>query len=420
MGGQAFAAHFPTPRMSLAIYKHVLTQTQTILRNYYTNVSSAIEGPGKTTYGDVDVLVAGPLPHAFPPGTPVAEKLKQALHAKACIQDKGNPTMNFAVPWPRDVASIEHESEEKAQISDENDTWENNTQELNWELFHSAHGDLWNILGTTIRPYGLTVNNHGLYIRIQEIEIVERKKSMVFLTDEPSRVLDFLGLDEEKWWRPFGSQEEMFEYAGTCRMVWVKEEVDVVEGEGEEKEEKGEEKEKKKLKHNDRRRLAQRPIFKAWFEDFVPRCLKEGKYDIPRTTREQILTDAFEKFGIEEEYNTKLKEWSYTRHIDELTRDAIKKTIPVDGVDGQLRAAAIRTLKGIILEGEEFEGKIPDAVVKDENGFYDLEVVKRFVGENWEEAGRIGMGRQHVRAREAMIAKAEKRKKEKELGDGIE
>ncbi|PQE17065.1 hypothetical protein CJF30_00003782 [Rutstroemia sp. NJR-2017a BBW] len=430
MGGQAFAAHFPTPRMSLAIYKHVLTQTQTILRTYYTNVSSAIEGPGKTTYGDVDVLVAGLLPHAFPPGISVAEKLKQALHAKACIQDKGNPTINFAVPWPREYEEAQIDGlESKAQIDTEDGLEsktqipDNGTEEENKYVqvdVHISHGDLWNILGTTIRPYGLTVNNHGLYIRIPEIEMVERKKSMVFLTDDPVRVLDFLGLDEEKWWRRFGSQEEMFEYAGTCRMVWVKEEVDVVEGEGEEKGEKGEEKEKKKLKHNDRRRLAQRPIFKAWFEDFVPRCLKEGKYDIPRTTREQILTDAFEKFGIQEEYNTKLKEWSYTRHIDELTRDAIKNTIPVDGVDGQLRAAAIRILKGVILEGEKFEGKIPDAAEKDESGFYDLEVVKRFVGENWEEAGRVGMGRQLVRAREAMVKKAEKRKKEEELGDGIE
>ncbi|PQE12364.1 hypothetical protein CJF31_00000563 [Rutstroemia sp. NJR-2017a BVV2] len=345
-----------------------------ILRNYYTNVSSAIEGPGKTTYGDVDVLVAGPLPNAFTPGIPVAEKLKQALHAKACIQDKGNPTINFAVPWPRDDASTDG----KAQIDDEGESGEENkyvqvdvhicknTHDFEWELFHSAHGDLWNILGTTIRPYGLTVNNRGLHIRIPEIELVERKKSMVFLTDEPLRVLEFLGLDTEMWWRRFGSQEEMFEYAATCRMLWIRDE----EEEKEEEEEEGvgegkgvegiegeeKEKEKKKLKHNDRRRLAQRPIFRAWVEEFVPRCLKEGRYDVARTTREQIRDDTFEKFGIEEEYNTKLREWSL--------------------------------------------------------------LVARFVADNWQEAGRIGLAKQQVKAREAMIAKAEKTK-QKELGDAI-
>jgi hypothetical protein len=414
MGGQAFASHFPTPRMSIAIYKTVLKQTQSILRNYYTNVSSAIEGPGKTTYGDVDILVAGPLAKAFSPGIPIAEKLKQALHAKAWIQDKGNPTINFAVPWPRDEASSERKERVDEESAEENKYIQvdvhicNDTRDFEWELFHAAHGDLWNILGTTIRPYGLTVNNHGLYIRIPEIELVERKKSMVFLTDEPLRVLEFLGLDAEKWWKQFESREEMYEYATTCRMLWVpeveEEDASVGDAKGQEGIEDGE-KQKKKLKHNDRRRLAQRPIFRAWFEEFIPRCRKEGRFEVARTTREQIRDDAFEKFGIKEEYMTKLREWSLARHLDEVTRDVIKKNIPTDGVDVHLRAAAIKTLKGIIVGGDEFEGKIPEAVAKDENGFYNLELVDRFVADNWQEAGRIGLARQQVKNREAMIEK---------------
>ena len=139
---------------------------------------------------------------------------------------------------------------------------------LEWELFHGAHGDLWNILGSMIRKFGLTVNNLGMYLRIPEIEAKDRKMSMILLTDEPRQILEFLGLDEEKWWKEFSSREEMFEYAAGCRMFWVK------AGEEEDSPEDGEEvkvaiegqeggKEgKKKLKHNDRQRMAKRPIFR--------------------------------------------------------------------------------------------------------------------------------------------------------------
>jgi hypothetical protein len=62
------------------------------------------------------------------------------------------------------------------------------------------------------------------------------------------------------------------------------------------------------------------------------------------------------------------------------------------------------------MEGEEWKGEIPKAA-RTENGFYDLEKVRSFVQENWEEAGRVEMERQQKRAAEAMKAKAEKRLK---------
>jgi hypothetical protein len=61
------------------------------------------------------------------------------------------------------------------------------------------------------------------------------------------------------------------------------------------------------------------------------------------------------------------------------------------------------------MEGEEWEGEIPKAA-RTENGFYDLEEVRKFVLENWEEAGKVGMDRQQKRAAEAMKAKEEKKR----------
>lgn len=50
--------------------------------------------------------------------------------------------------------------------------------------------------------------------------------------------------------------------------------------------------------------------------------------------------------------------------------------------------------------------------MKGQDGFYDLDEVRRFVLENWEKAGRIGLAKQESRAREAMRLKAEKKEQE--------
>ncbi|ESZ97060.1 hypothetical protein SBOR_2551 [Sclerotinia borealis F-4128] len=412
MGGLAFVSHIlsiKTPRMSREVYNKALKQNQAILRGFYSKVASAIEGPGKTTYGDVDILVALPLKDAFSSEERVADRLKKALNAVAWIQDKGSPTINFAVPWPKNSIAGDGDvvGEGGGELDESTDAaseeWYvqvdvhtcKDEHEFGWELFHSSHGDLWNIIGTTIRRFGLTVNNRALFIRIPEIELADRKKSMLFLTDEPTKILDFLGLDEEKWWKRFSTRQEMFEYAASCRMFSVK---DIVEGEV---------KERKKLKHNDRQRMTKRPTFKAWVDEFIPQCRKERKYGDSKITRKEIRNEVFEKFGVKGEYETRQQEWNLKRHLMELTRDGIKGNIPLDTVDGQMRLAAIKVLKGIIIDGEPYEGSVPKAAMKDENGFYDLELVKHFVIENWENAGRAGMARQQVKIREVMKAKAE-------------
>lgn len=421
MGGNAFNKHspaLPTPRMPPEIYTKTLSQTLDTLRKHYQHVGSPIEAPGKPDFGDIDIMVASPLSRDFdtlttPPKT-VAENLSKTLGAAASILESGNPTINLAVPWPAE--EVEEQKYVQIDIHVCKDS-----KDLTWNLFHAAHGDLWNILGTTIRPFGLTVNDKGMYLRIPEIELLDRKKSMIFLTDSPSQILEFLGLDESKWWSEFGSRREMFEFAAGCRMFWVKEK----EVEGEEEEggvgdvvgeveggvggQEGGEKGKKKLKHNDRQRMAKRPIFREWIEEFIPLLREEGRCGECKVTREQVMEEAFAKWGVETEYEERLRAWRLARHEDELWRE-IKGSIPED-VDPPFRGAAIRQLKVVIMEGEEWEGTVPDAAKKNGQGFHDLEVVKKFVLDNWKKAGEVGWERQQKRAMEGMKAKAEKKRK---------
>jgi hypothetical protein len=423
MGGNAFNNHsppLPTPRMPPEIYRTVLSQTLTALKTHYEHVGSPIEAPGKPTYGDIDIMVSTPLSPDFNLSTTtrqlIAKNLSKTLSAAASILEPGNPTVNLAIPWP------ESDPKKEKQYIQADIHICSNEKDLTWNLFHAAHGDLWNILGTTIRPFGLTVNDKGLFLRIPEIELLDRKKSMIFLTDSPSQILDFLGLDEEKWWKEFESRKEMFEFAASCRMFWVKEKV--VEEEGGEGVgdvvgevdaggvggQEGGEKGKKKLKHNDRQRMAKRPIFREWIEEFIPLLREEGRCGVCKVTREQVRDEAFERWGVRKEYEERLRVWRLARHEDELWREVIKGSIPED-VDPQFRGAAIRQLKAVIMEGEEWEGAVPDAAKKNEEGFHDLVVVKKFVLENWERAGKVGWERQQKRALEGMKAKAEKKRK---------
>ncbi|KAG4412352.1 hypothetical protein IFR04_014509 [Cadophora malorum] len=453
MGGSAFA-NLHTPRMRPHVYNRILSQTLTTVQKHFTHVSSPISAPGKLDYGDIDILCFGPLTPAYNPAvTPkakVTETVARELGAKEWILGKSGQGMNLAIPWPedeKDLLEFEKDGTGKADGGKKGDEVEGECEKkarfiqvdihilptlssYNWELFHSAHGDLWNILGSTIRRFGLTVNNLGLYLRIPEIELQDRKKSMVFLTDEPNTILEFLGLDAERWRRSFESQDEMFAYAAGCRMFWVKEKLEVGEGEGDvvgkvsaeiaiEAQQNGDKigavhegqeggtAGKKKLKHNDRQRLEKRPIFRSWIEDFIPQCRAQGLYLTMQTSREQIRDEAFVKFGVQEEYERRLKEWNMERHKDELWRGVIKATVPVEEVDPQFRAASVKYLKSVIMEGGLWNGEVVQASERDEDGKWDFEEVRNFVTENWEEAGRLRMAAQQKRAVENMKAKAE-------------
>lgn len=419
MGGQAFASlrpPLPTPRMPPEIYDQVLKSAHALLHQHYSHVDSPIEAPGKSTYGDVDILLFGPLDASFDPAAThvltVAENIAQLLGAKKWIRENTN-LLNFAIPWPPQGNG---DSDEKYIQLDIHIC--HSQKVFQWELFHKAHGDLWNILGSTIRRFGITVNNNGLFLRIPEIEAYDRKKSMVLLTDQPSEILEFLGLEEDDWWKPFKSREAMFEYAAGCRMFYVKEaksdnelEGDVIVETGDTEGQEGGAEGKKKLKHNDRQRMEKRPIFKEWIDEFIPKCREEGRLGNTKVTREEIRDDAFEKFGVKENYETKKIDWVLIRHRDDLWREVIKGCVPEE-VEPGLRAASIRTLKSVIMECEPFDGEVVLASQTDKAGFYDVEEVRKFVTNNWQRAGEIGWARQQARALETMKLKAAKKAEE--------
>lgn len=70
-----------------------------------------------------------------------------------------------------------------------------------------------------MRPLGLLVDNNGLQLSMNDHDKVCPRPTRLFLTNSPTRVLDFLGLSHAngEWKRPFKTVAELVEYVKTCR-----------------------------------------------------------------------------------------------------------------------------------------------------------------------------------------------------------
>ncbi|KAL8923426.1 MAG: hypothetical protein Q9172_003123 [Xanthocarpia lactea] len=285
MGGKAFA-HGPepllTPRMAPAVYRYLLNQFQVQLAAFFAQVATPIEAPEKDSFGDIDFLVAKPTNTPFE-----IAAVAKALNAQRTLSSR--PLYSLAVPHPGSGGSF---VQLDISVADN----------FEWDLFHKSHGDLWNIIGTSIRPFGLTANDKGLHLRIQEIEHDDRKKAMVFLTADPDTVLDFLGLDKKSYSQPFDTVEQMFSFACSCRFF------------------RPEPYKARDLKSNDRKRMTSREVYKRFVEDFLPKRTFEvqGSGAASGLTREDVFEEALKEFDKRQDVEVRIREWQQKR--DELGR----------------------------------------------------------------------------------------------------
>ena len=295
MGGKAFASGpnaLFTPRLLPALYFLVLDQTKATLRMLFEHVESPPPAPAKASHGDVDILVCSPL--QYPP--PSTAKIESVLKAERSISGDG---LSFAIPHPNfSDAYVQVDISVQSDVA----SWR-------WKIFLHAFGDMWNLLGTTIRPFGLTANDKGLHVRVEEIEVIERKKSMIFLTKDPSAVCELLGLKRERLGideaglvrggdgtggRGFCSMEDLYQFVVESRFFRRDTYV------------------KHTLKANDRKRMVQRDGYSAFVDDWLPMYsgIEGGNADL---TREKVWKEAVEKFDIQELYEQKIKTWREER-----------------------------------------------------------------------------------------------------------
>ncbi|KAI1453458.1 hypothetical protein F4805DRAFT_470056 [Annulohypoxylon moriforme] len=406
MGGQAFSSGdnpLYTPRMPPNVYQHVLEQCHAKLRELSIIVATPISGPAKLDYGDVDIFLAWEKNSVFPfppPTKSISKKsppskddtlmtAAQLLNAKRHLEVQPGIMMT-AIPWPDDLPEVATKDEQGFNSSSmpryiQVDLhFYDSLEQLQWML------DLWNIIGSTIRPYGLTIDEVGLHVRIPEIEALDKKKAKVLLSTDSTKILSFLGLkyDGTQWEEPFASIEDLFEYATTCRLFWVRPEPDdqhtpTDTGEID----------RSKLKSHDRRRMNSRPVFRQWVDEFLPACREAGLFAVQNATRDSIRAEAFDYFpGSRHTYEAQLREWNLERQRQTLWRNVIKASMPkfpegkeVTPRDRSQHGKVASAFKKIIMQDNYSLGIRPATPLRDATGFYDEEKVKQFVVDNWEQ-----------------------------------
>lgn len=285
---------------------------------------------------------------------------------------------------------------------------------------------MWNILGAMIRPYGLTANEEALYIRIPEIEQVDKKKARVFLTNCPTKVLEFIMRDKhDEWVRRFSSVDAMFDYTSRCKWfhAWLAHEI--------EKDNAGV---KDSLKSNDRQRMNQRLIFAHWVKDYIPgqirlnRPFLDTNNRTPEAVRDEVRAAAFAAFpGAEEHYNQQLTAWNKERvrifvknkliKEDMALPDSIACALPMPQ-EGVLVAELERNWRGVLRSAltklivNECEGVgIAPPQVRDKYGVLIIDKVKDWIEKNWEAVGRAAWAEQCARAAESMRFKQARQQK---------
>lgn len=426
MGGSAFsvgAAPLRTPRMPPHIYHTQKQRYQALLRQLYVHVDSPIDGPGKADFGDIDFLVfqrredapvAPPHLENTKPATELIHEVATLLGAERTIVTT-SAASNLAVPWPADQVSETDASEQKyiqvdVRISP-------SLESHRWMLFKHAHGDIWNLVGSLVRPYGLTIDDAGMFIRIPEVEAVYKARAKVHLSSDPDRVLDFLGLPRTgayaRIWvdEPFADLDAMFEYVTHCRMMYITPSATGPPDQANHDEGHNLLKDVQNLKHNDRQRMRQRPGFRRWIEEFVPRCRREGRFTVQGTDRGKITDEALEQFGVGTEFESRRREFLLERQRDYIWNGIIKTQIPslepgeTDQNTITERACLVKGLKRVILERDASYGVEFNEDMVGEDGFYKLDKVRRFIDMHKGEVREAAVVRQHATFMESLEKK---------------
>jgi hypothetical protein len=216
MGGHAFE-RLHCPRISPELYAEVKLQITAVLRTIFSHVVVPVEMPEKLDYGDIDYLVSGPL-HSPRTGATIDEfdwsntisAIKTALSTSYGYRGRKNPDcMYFAIHAPSQVDDDERENEGQKKVWIQVDVKVCFKPELfEWYTFELNYASNSKMIGSMVKPLGLTIDPEGLHIRVEELDETNRAGSMVPVSSHPKDVLKIVGLDRRVVNGGFETKEE--------------------------------------------------------------------------------------------------------------------------------------------------------------------------------------------------------------------
>jgi hypothetical protein len=168
MGGHAFKS-LDCPRISPNVYEKVKVYTTASLRTIFSHVVVPTEMPEKDDYGDIDFLVSGPL-HS-PTSTSIhtfnwdgtVHLIKSALNTTHGRRGFLNfKCMYFAIRAPG------HEDDDFWVQVDVKVCF--NSEYFEWQTYETSYATNSKMIGSMVKPLGLTIDPEGLYIRVEEMD----------------------------------------------------------------------------------------------------------------------------------------------------------------------------------------------------------------------------------------------------------
>ena len=178
----------------LPILFRVAKSLGSILLTFYKRAIVPPEAPEKDDHGDIDFLVEEPLSNF------TIQDLATDLGAKESMKAGGISSFGIR---------ISEDKEDFFQL----DIHQCTKKDFEWENVIYSYGDIWHIIGSVVTRFGLAINNTGLHARIKEIEKTNKKNSLLLLTTDPQKMMDFLGLDGTRYHKGFSTLDELFEWA---------------------------------------------------------------------------------------------------------------------------------------------------------------------------------------------------------------
>jgi hypothetical protein len=192
MGGHAFH-HLHCPRIPPDVYAAVKAQTTATLQTIFSHVMVPTEMPEKEDYGDIDFLVSDPLHSPTStttdnfdwPGT--VQAIKSIFNTTEGRRGFKNPErMYFAIRVPGYDSEFWVQVDVKVCFKPEL---------FEWQTFELNYASNSKMIGSMVKPLGLTIDPEGLHIRVEEIEETNFPGSMVWVGKDLRDVLRITGLD---------------------------------------------------------------------------------------------------------------------------------------------------------------------------------------------------------------------------------
>ncbi|KAH7413676.1 hypothetical protein DE146DRAFT_2663 [Phaeosphaeria sp. MPI-PUGE-AT-0046c] len=302
MGGKTFT-DIDVPRMSPAVYQQVSSQVQVKLETFFAKVVVPRDAPGKADFGDIDYLVQG-IQLRTTPSNDLWADIGDTLNAERYQRRGGSHSYAIAHPVVQGTY---------VQIDVElspGDGTAAGAELFQWTRFMKGDSDLLQILGICHRSLGIICTDQGMHVRVEEIEPYNKKKALLLLTRDPTKAMEYYGLNTTKYWAGFDTENELFDWVTDGRFFSPSSFESRIE------------------KSNDRSRQAKRPMYARFVEQYIPNHADKNASNT--WTRQEVLQEALDRFDKQEEYDSMIEEHKF-KETEEALWQKIRTVLPLEG-----------------------------------------------------------------------------------------